>query len=145
MHAEYLYTNFDTNIRHLIDKHAPIITKTITLRPETPYYSDELRRAKCSQRKLERKWRKTNIAIDRQLYMSECSFVNSLLRRANMEYFSQRIVECGRDQRAIHKMTNKLLQKVYSKTTIPRTQSPRTTIPRDISPMTTKSGALLDQ
>ena len=47
----YTHTCSDT-----IDLHAPLITKVVTIRPDTAWYTKELWLAKTLQRKLERCW-----------------------------------------------------------------------------------------
>ena len=46
-----LISAYDSGIRRLIDKHAPLQVKTITLRPNSPWYTEDIREAKHKQRK----------------------------------------------------------------------------------------------
>ena len=46
MPLEELVDAYNTNLKALMDKHAPLCTKVITLRPNAPWSSDELREAK---------------------------------------------------------------------------------------------------
>ena len=43
----------------LLDRHAPLKTKTVTVRPQVPWYSEEIREAKRARWRAERKWRTT--------------------------------------------------------------------------------------
>jgi nicotinamide riboside kinase len=43
--------------------HAPLQSKSIILRPNTDWYSDELRSAKTERRKAEREMRKTQLSV----------------------------------------------------------------------------------
>jgi len=45
-----------------IELHAPLITKVVTIRPDTAWYTKELWLAKTLRRKFERCWRKTGLA-----------------------------------------------------------------------------------
>ncbi|XP_061186395.1 uncharacterized protein LOC133194455 [Saccostrea echinata] len=45
-------TNYDSIVRDVVDKHAPLLSKEITLRPNTKWYSSELRKAKREKRKV---------------------------------------------------------------------------------------------
>jgi exonuclease III len=47
-----LISAYDSSIRRLIDKHAPLQVKTITLRPNAPWYTENIREAKHKRRKL---------------------------------------------------------------------------------------------
>ena len=51
---ETLSRQFDTVLSELLDKHAPLQTKCITLRPHAPWYTDELRTVKRERRRCER-------------------------------------------------------------------------------------------
>ena len=44
-----------SELSELINVHTPLITRTVTLRPHTPWYDEELRDAKQLKRQLERK------------------------------------------------------------------------------------------
>ena len=58
-----------------IDLHAPLITKVVTIRPDTAWYTKELWLAKSLRRKLERCWRKTGWAIHRAMHKDQCGVV----------------------------------------------------------------------
>ena len=49
-----------SELSELINVHALLITRTVTLRPHALWYNEELRDAKQLRRQLERKWRHTN-------------------------------------------------------------------------------------
>ena len=59
-----LYTRACSNT---IDVRAPLITKVVTIRPDTAWYTEELWLAKTLRRKLERRWRKSGLAIHRAM------------------------------------------------------------------------------
>ena len=50
---------YTTGIEAVIDQHAPVQRKSITLRPNAQWYSDELRHAKHARRRAENVWRRT--------------------------------------------------------------------------------------
>ena len=93
----------------LIEKHAPIRTKSIVLRPDCAWYTDELHAAKHKRRKPEHKWRSSKLSIDHQLYREQCSKVNKLLKTAKTTYYSDKIETAGRDQKSLFKITKHLL------------------------------------
>ena len=51
-----LTRQYNEDLANLLDKHAPVITRLITLRPNTPWYDDSLREMKRDKRSCERKW-----------------------------------------------------------------------------------------
>ena len=106
-----LIARYNNGLTTLIDKHAPTKTRNITLRPNTPYYTDEIREAKHLRRKLERKWKKSQLSIDHQCYRKQCANVNKMLNSAKRTYYHTKIIECGKDQRKLFAITNNLLGK----------------------------------
>ena len=60
-------------LRELLDKHAPEETRKITLRPYAPWYDDSLRESKQKKRALERKWKKSGLEIDKQIFHTSCT------------------------------------------------------------------------
>ena len=51
-----LVKQYNTVLGELADKHVPIITQTVTVRPCAPWYTDEIASAKYLRRMLEHKW-----------------------------------------------------------------------------------------
>ena len=50
-----------------IKRHLVRIKKVITLRPVTPWFTAEIQEQKVIRRRLERRWRKTRLTVDREL------------------------------------------------------------------------------
>ena len=67
----YIYTTYDNELRSLLDRHAPIKQRVVTVRPSAPWYSTEIAQNKRIRRKLERKWRSTLLPSDRKLYVHQ--------------------------------------------------------------------------
>ena len=112
---------YNTTLCNLVDKHAPLIEREITIRPQTQWFTEEIRVEKHRLRNLERKWRQTKSEIDRQLYRQQCKNMNKLIRIAKTEYYTSKIKDCGNDQKALNKITNDLLGKQEG-TTLPEHQ-----------------------
>lgn len=63
---------YDNTLRSLLKQYAPVKKRIITIRPAAPWYSDNIKQEKPERRKLERRWRNTKLAIDRELYAEQC-------------------------------------------------------------------------
>jgi len=59
---------YNTTLAGLLDRHAPLKTKTVTVRPQVPWYSEEIREAKRARRRAERRWRTTRSVADLVLF-----------------------------------------------------------------------------
>ncbi|KAK6178318.1 hypothetical protein SNE40_013117 [Patella caerulea] len=66
---------YNDTLLELLDKHAPAVSKTITIR-NAPWYNGDVQLSKRVRRRAERKWRKANLEIHRQIYHE--SKLNSL-------------------------------------------------------------------
>ncbi len=69
-------------LSELLDKHAPVIERSITLRPNAPWYNDHLRKLKRQKRAHERKWRSSNLEVHRQIYRDTCATYKQSLEQA---------------------------------------------------------------
>ena len=58
-------------LKTLLEYHAPIKTRTVTIRPAAPWYSDDIRREKEKRSKLERLWRRNKLTINRENYVEQ--------------------------------------------------------------------------
>ena len=67
-----LVSLYNTELRHLLDKHAPEVPRSITLRPHSPWYSAALRDVKREKRRCERAYRASGLEIHRQIYQEQC-------------------------------------------------------------------------
>ena len=102
---------YDNVLRSLLDRHAPIKQRVVTVRSSAPWYSTEISQNKRIRRKIERKWRSTLLPSERDLYVHQCSVVNNLIDSAKSSYYTTVISDFSGDQRMLSKTANKLLQK----------------------------------
>ena len=98
-----------SELSELINVHAPLITRTVTLRPHAPWYNEELRDAKQLRRQLERKWRHTKLQADLNAYRRQCGIIAKSLSAAKMEHYSNKVEMCKNDPKSLFQLTNLLL------------------------------------
>ena len=84
--------------------------KTVTLRPNSPWYTDELRREKHNRRRAERTWLRTGLVIHRQVYRAQCVIVNRMLLAAKRDYYTDKIASCGSNQKQLFNITKSLMR-----------------------------------
>ena len=88
---------------------APEISRTITARPQSPWFNEDCQEAKRCLRRLERRWRKSRLEVDRQLFIKESEKYNKLLSEAKRSHFHQELQDCG--PRSFFSKVSKLLEK----------------------------------
>ena len=106
-----LASQFDDVLRSLLDHHAPLKQRLVTVRPSGPWYTPEVTLEKTKRRWLERKWRSSRLQSDREKYVHYCSLVSNLINSLKSEYYTSVIEEHSGNQRVLFKTVNKLLQK----------------------------------
>ncbi len=106
---EHLVDSYNSTLTEIIDNHAPVIKKKIIIRPNTNWYNSNLRQAKVIRRRLERRFLKSNLESDRQAFKTQSALVNYLCNEAKSAFFSQRVLECGRDQKRLFNVTKDIL------------------------------------
>ncbi|XP_052761992.1 uncharacterized protein LOC128204630 [Mya arenaria] len=109
LNVDELVDAYNDGLYSLLDKHAPLKSKTVVLRPMNPWYSQELHDAKHLRRQLERKWRLTGLTIDHAIYRNQCAVTNKLLNVSKVNYYSEKVESCGRDMKGLTKVTQHLM------------------------------------
>jgi len=109
--VDNLVEKYNTKLSAIIDQHAPPQNKVISIRPNTKWYTDELRQAKRDRRKAERTMQKTKLTVHQQIYCNKRNYVSKLLLQSKRNYYSTKIEECGYDQKQLFKLTNSLMGK----------------------------------
>ena len=106
-----LVYEYNTTLKSLLDSHAPLKTKTITLRPTVLWYTEELRSEKKKRSALERRWRSSKRECDYSRFKEQCLRVNALITKTKVDYYSGIIQESSNNPRTLFSTVNKLLQK----------------------------------
>lgn len=107
----HLVNQYNTTLSNILDTHAPARSKTITIKPQSPWFTEEIRIAKRDRRRAERRWRSTRLSVHHEIYRTECRRVSKLCRDARKEYYCSRIEDCGTDQRKIFQIASDLMNK----------------------------------
>ena len=92
---------YNTVLGEIADKPAPIITRTVTVRPCAPWYTDEKASAKYLRMKLEHKWLNSKLTGDYMAYKQQCQQVNSVLLVSKSVYNNSEINEASVNKKII--------------------------------------------
>ena len=83
-------------------------SRSVTLRPRNPWYNEEITDAKRKRKRLERRWRKSKLQVDRDLYKAQRLLVNTLIHKAKCSYYKDKIENCT-NSKELFKIVESLL------------------------------------
>ena len=103
---EELVTSYNKALKAVLDKHAPVKTRTIVVRPRVPWYTDEIRHAKGERRKAER--RLSKLDSDLVAFKVKRNAANNLMKNARQAFYTNFIEENSCDQRTLFRASKRL-------------------------------------
>ena len=105
------YAELMTNeLRLLMDRHAPVRRKVKRRgKNDCRWLSPEARAAKQLRRRLERRYRRTGKASDKQAFATAAAEAYSSIRKSRADSFREQLAEAHGDQRATWRVANRLL------------------------------------
>ena len=113
-----LCSTYDDVISAIVDKHAPLVTKTITERLNSPWYTDDIGVEKYTQRRFERRQGCTLLPEHRLVYVTQFKLVKGLVLNAKTKYYSNLISESSSNSKALFQTIDQLLHR-KSETRLP--------------------------
>ena len=84
---------YNSTLSAAIDRHAPLVTKFITVRPLVPWFSEDIRESRRERRRAERKWRRSRSVNDLLEFKKKRNFTTYLMNEARRKFYSDFIVE----------------------------------------------------
>ena len=111
-----LSRQYNSTITELIDKHAPLITRVITIRQKTPWFSEGLSEAKRQLRRAERRWRQSRLTVHRDMFTSLRDTYRHELITTKSAYFCDKIQESTRNMKSMYRVANDLMGRKQSRT-----------------------------
>ncbi|XP_030851782.1 uncharacterized protein LOC115928576 [Strongylocentrotus purpuratus] len=102
---------YDLSLTSLLDKLAPKKTRSVIIKPSSPWMTEKIHAAKCLRRRLERKWRRTRSEEDRKSYVTQRQVVSQEIEKAKTEYYSECVAECEGNQRRLFTVVDALLHR----------------------------------
>ena len=83
-----LCQQYDSVLSSILDKHAPVNTKTMPRKPPTPWMTPEIIKAKTLRHNLERTWRRSRTHLDHSRYKQQCHLCNRMMTKAKSKYLA---------------------------------------------------------
>jgi len=102
---------YNSELSSILDKHAPLKSRIVAIRPAAPWFSEEIKLERRIRRRLERKWRRIGLPEDRVRFIEQNRIVNQLLFSARSQYYTKLIDENCLNQRKLFGIVSKLLHR----------------------------------
>ena len=102
---------YNDTLGNLIDQHAPNITRTVTIRHHSPWYTEELRREKITRRQLEKVWRTSRSEEDLDAFRKQRQLVADLTQSAKKSFFGELLAENKHNPKNAFKVIDTLLHR----------------------------------
>ena len=90
---EDLARSYNSTLKVVLDKHAPLITRSIKVRPRVPWFNEEIKTAKRERRKAEKRWRRTRLDSDLAAFKVKRNAATALMNKARREFYTNFIEE----------------------------------------------------
>ena len=108
--AENLTQHYNRSLISLNEKHFPLITKQILVKPDSPWYDHTVASLRRQRRKAERKWRQSRTDSSRSEYAARRRAVVDHVRQCKVQYYQSRWVSCRGDQKKLNSLVNNLMR-----------------------------------
>ena len=99
---------YNETLSSALDRHAPLITKTVVKRPTVPWFDDDVKSAKRLRRKAEKKWRRTKSHNDFLQYKSMKNSTTFIMNSARNKFYTDLISENSCDHLKLFKVAKTL-------------------------------------
>jgi len=105
---------YNTTLSHILDKHAPVISKLITSEKSNPWYTTELRVLKCDRRRCEHQWRAHPSSHTLCLLRKATKTYNNALLAAKKLYYSELVASNSGNSQQLWNTINSILHRHHS-------------------------------
>lgn len=104
-----LVREYNSTLKKLTDRHAPLKTKVLRARSSARWYDADIDAAKRRRRKAERAWRKSKSLADFTVFKSFRNHVTYLINKAKKTYYTDFISDNSENQGKLFRAASKLL------------------------------------
>ena len=102
---------FNTSCTSVIDKHAPLLTKSIRDLPHSPWFDSEYKNLRKLRRRAERLWLKTKSLDDKEKFIVLRKETNSLAHTKKKSFFTSNFNRYNNSQKSLYAFANNFLDK----------------------------------
>jgi hypothetical protein len=86
-----------------------MVKRCFTVRPDNPCDNEEIHAARRKVRRLERRWKLTNLTIDKQIMHGERRNLHEMINLAKRSFLESQILEAGGKKTSLFKLVDSVL------------------------------------
>lgn len=102
-------TNYQQILTGILDVVAPLRSSTVRIRVNADWYNDEIRAEKQRRRQAERRWRKSKLPADRELFIVAKNRTQSMIDEAKSLHYREKVSACSDDPKKLFRVVDTLL------------------------------------
>ena len=106
---EVLAVQYNQRLLACLDRHAPLVEKTVIARPKVSWYTKSLKEMKISRRKAERTYRSSKLDSDEVLFKRAKNRYCNALNRAHREHYENAISDASGNQKKLFSIIQELV------------------------------------
>ena len=102
---------YDDVVTKLLDKHAPLRTRSMAVRSVAPWHTDTVNDCRKKVRKAEKKWKKTRLTVHKEIYRDLKTKLTNTIKAAKKSHVQDKIKDAEQSQKALFQCMDDLLYK----------------------------------
>ena len=95
----------------VLNTHAPLQKKLVTVRKATPWNTEDIREAKIAKRKAEKRWRKNKNHVNFEIFKEKRNNYNNILKNLRSKHLKNEIQKNKGNSKALFKIVNSVLNR----------------------------------
>ena len=111
---DHLVGRYNTCLSAILDKHAPLKKKVISIRQKVPWYDDKISAARAEKKNAEHKWRQTGLTVNWEIYKQKRNILLACIEQSKKTYLTSMIADNSTNQGVLFKTVNELFNKTKS-------------------------------
>ena len=106
-----IYSKLKSNLRSILDSHAPILTKNLAIMDEAPWFDKEYRKLRSKRRYAEKLWKKHGDPATYSHYKDLCCKATYLANCKKKAYFKKLVDKSDNNPKTLFKLVNSALDR----------------------------------
>ena len=107
--AEGLTLHYNRSLREVGDRHFPLITKQILVKPDSPWYDHTIASLRRQRRRVERQWRRSKTDSSRSEYVAARRAVVDRVQQCKIEFYQNKWASCKGEQKKVASLVRTLM------------------------------------